>query len=80
MIRTVNDEHMNNIYTPPVELLLKMKDIGFPARILKTVRSYLQNRRLQPLVSGSGSSAKRMESGVTQGTVLAPLLFTTYIR
>ncbi|GJQ76267.1 hypothetical protein Trydic_g1999 [Trypoxylus dichotomus] len=33
-------------------LLLKMKDFGFPGRILKIIRSYLQNERFHTVVDG----------------------------
>ncbi|GJQ86981.1 hypothetical protein Trydic_g13322, partial [Trypoxylus dichotomus] len=34
-------------------LLLKMKDCGFPARISKTVRTYLQNMRFHTVINSS---------------------------
>ncbi|GJQ66724.1 hypothetical protein Trydic_g4669 [Trypoxylus dichotomus] len=39
-------------------LLLKMKGCCFPARILKTVRTYLQNRSFNTVVNDNDSSAR----------------------
>ncbi|GJQ88149.1 hypothetical protein Trydic_g13153 [Trypoxylus dichotomus] len=44
-------------------LLLKVKNSGFSARILKAIRSYFQTRRFYTIVNGSGTSARRIESG-----------------
>ncbi|GJQ74042.1 hypothetical protein Trydic_g19867 [Trypoxylus dichotomus] len=60
-------------------LLLKMKDCGLPAR-MKTVRTYLQNRRFHIVMNGTGSSAKGMTSGIPQGFATGPVLFRIYVR
>ncbi|GJQ79352.1 hypothetical protein Trydic_g16213 [Trypoxylus dichotomus] len=58
--------------------MLKLKDCGFLARMLKTVKTYLQNRRFHTIVNGSGALC--IESGVSQDSVLGSVLFRIYIR
>ncbi|KRT86443.1 hypothetical protein AMK59_302 [Oryctes borbonicus] len=60
-------------------LFLKMKETSFPPRLLKTIRSYLKDRRLHVMVNGTESSERTMLSGVPQGSTLGALLSTIYV-
>ncbi|KAI4460548.1 reverse transcriptase (rna-dependent dna polymerase) [Holotrichia oblita] len=56
-------------------LLTKMKVAGFQPRILKTIRSYLKDRRFHTVVNGTESSERQMLSGVPQDSAL----FSIYV-
>ncbi|GJQ78628.1 hypothetical protein Trydic_g11734 [Trypoxylus dichotomus] len=53
-------------------LLLKMKGCGFLAGILKTVRTYPQNRSFHTVVNGSNFFTRRIESGIISETFQTP--------
>ena len=61
-------------------LIAKLGAYGFDTESLKLIRSYLTNRFQRTKVNTSFSSWSKLFLGVTQGSVLGPLLFNIYIN
>ena len=67
--------------TPPHELLKsKLFGCGIGGKTLKWIDSFLCNRQQPVVVKGAKSDSVPVLSGVSQGTVLGPLLFSLYIN
>lgn len=61
-------------------LLEKLEMYGLRGKSYKIIQSYLHNRTQRVDIEGTLSEPKTVTYGVPQGTVLGPLLFTTYIN
>ena len=62
-------------------LLKKLNDnFGFSCNALKWFKSYLNNREQQCLANGHMSPSKNIICGVSQGSIVGPLLFLLYIN
>lgn len=59
-------------------LLAICKHVGFSSGACELLTSYLEDRRQMVQISGSMSSLERVSSGVPQGSILGPLLYTLY--
>ena len=60
-------------------LLHKLKNVlGFPQYMTNLLQTYLTNRSFKVRVNNTMSAEKTIHSGVPQGTVLAPKLYTLY--
>ena len=60
-------------------LLAKLEAYGFSITSLKLMQSYLCNRFQRTSVNASFSDWKEIETGVPQGSILGPLLFSIFL-
>ena len=65
---------------PHTPLMAKMQSIGLHANLLAWLWDYLTSRKQQVVVDGATSNQVSVVSGVPQGSVLGPLLFSIYIN
>ncbi len=61
-------------------LIRKLQKYGVNPKVTKWIESFLTQRTQQVVVDGSKSQAASIISGVTQGTVLGPVLFLVFIN
>lgn len=59
-------------------IVYKMIDFGFPLYLIKTIQSFLTNRRFRVYVNSKASSLQHVYAGVPQGSVLGPVLYNVY--
>ena len=61
-------------------LLAKLKAYGFSKQALHLLQSYLYNRFQRSIINGSISSCNEVITGVSQGSILVPLLFNIFLN
>lgn len=61
-------------------LLKKINNVGLRGKILNLLRSYLSNRKQQVILKNYTSTSQTVLTGVPQGSVLGPMLFSLYIN
>ena len=65
---------------PHAPLMKKLQDIGLQSNLLAWLHDYLTQRKQRVVVDGAASTQCTVISGVPQGSVLGPLLFSIYIN
>ena len=65
---------------PHGRLLLKLKEYGINGNLLCWLSGFLSNRKQHVSINGSFSQLSDVTSGVPQGSVLGPFLFTVYVN
>lgn len=61
-------------------LIYKLIKLNFPANLIKLINSYLTDRQFQVKLNDTYSDVKNINSGVPQGSVLGPRLFTIFLH
>ena len=61
-------------------LLHKLRMAGFRGSLLQWFQSYLTNRHQRVTAQGSTSTTQPITSGVPQGSILGPVLFSLYVN
>ena len=65
----------------PIQLLIhKLNKIGLDGKLLKWIQHWLTGRTQRVVIDGKVSTWTEVLSGVPQGSVLGPILFTIYIN
>jgi len=65
---------------PHRRLVNKLKFYGIRGHLLEWISSRLTKRYQRVIVDGESSSTTTVKSGISQGTVLGPLMFLVYIN
>ena len=65
---------------PHARLIKKLEAHGIDSKVKTWISEWLNNRKQRVVISGTSSDWTHVKSGVLQGSVLGPVLFTIYIN
>jgi hypothetical protein len=60
-------------------LLYKLSELAFSTDLIKQIASFLTDRKLKVLVEGKFSTPRKIVTGVPQGSIHPPILYTLYM-